>query len=101
VLSKNQINLLYAHEADILNVALFGKTAAEWRKENPKAEGNIRDQATLEQLVVLSNLESINAMLIHQSLPQSQRLQQLNQMAITQMKSLLSSLPTSQIKKLK
>lgn len=98
VLSRSQINLVYATEADLLNVALFGKTAAEWRKENSKADGNIRDQATLEQLVVLSNLESINAMLIHQELTQAQRLQQLNQMAITQMKSLLNY---TQIKKLK
>ena len=97
-LSKNQINAVYATEADMLNAALFGTTASEWRKENPKLEGNIRDHASLEQLIVLSNLESINAMLIHQSLPQAQRLQQLNQMAITQMKSLLNY---TQIKKLK
>ena len=61
VLSKSQVSLTYAHEADLLNVALFGKTATEWRKENSTADGNIRDQASLEQLVVLSNLESINA----------------------------------------
>lgn len=97
-LSKNQINNVYANEADLLNVALFGITAKEWRDKNPKLEGNIRDHATLEQLVVLSNLESINAMLIHQHLPQSQRLQQLNQMAITQMKSLLQN---TALKKLK
>lgn len=75
----------------MLNVALFGLTAKEWRELNPKMEGNIRDQATIEQLVVLSNLESINAMLIHQGIDQSQRLQQLNAMAITQMKSLLNN----------
>ncbi|TAL63198.1 MAG: KilA-N domain-containing protein [Bacteroidetes bacterium] len=97
-LSKNQINNVYANEADLLNVALFGITAKEWRDKNPKLEGNIRDHATLEQLVVLSNLESINAMLIHQHLTQSQRLQQLNQMAITQMKSLLQN---TALKKLK
>ncbi len=97
-LSKNQISQAYANEADLLNVALFGITAKEWRDKNPKLEGNIRDHATLEQLVVLSNLESINAMLIHQHLPQNHRLQQLNLMAITQMKSLLKN---TQLKKLK
>ena len=87
-LSKSQINFIYANEADLLNVALFGMTAAEWRFNNTGIEGNIRDYATLEQLVVLSNLESINSVLIRQGLSQSQRLQQLNQIAITQMKSL-------------
>lgn len=90
-LSKGQINYVYASEADLLNMALFGKTAKQWREENPEADGNIRDQATLEQLVVLSNLESINAMLIHQGLGQPKRLRQLNQIAITQMTSLLNS----------
>jgi len=88
-LSGSQISFVYANEADLLNVALFGQTAQEWRSQNPDAEGNIRDQATIEQLVVLSNMESINAVLIHQSLPQHERLMQLNQMAITQMRSLL------------
>jgi hypothetical protein len=82
----------------MLNVALFGITAKEWRDANPKAEGNIRDTATIEQLVVLSNMESINAVLIHQGLEQSKRLQQLNKIAITQMKSLVGS---KQITKLK
>jgi hypothetical protein len=98
-LDKNQISFIYANEADLLNMALFGKIAQQWRNENPEAEGNIRDMATIEQLVVLSNLESINAMLIHQGLSQSERLFQLNQMAITQMKSLLHHNPT--INKLK
>jgi hypothetical protein len=84
-----QASAIYASEADLLNVALFGKTAAQWRNENPDADGNVRDAATLEQLVVLSNLESINAMLIHQGLPQGERLRQLNAIAITQLKSLL------------
>lgn len=97
-LSKNEINFIYANEADMLNMALFGKTAQQWRNENPDAEGNIRDMATIEQLVVLSNLESINAVLIHQGLPQPERLKQLNQVAITQMKSLIGNL---QLKKLK
>lgn len=88
-LSKQQIIFVYANEADLLNVALFGQTAQEWRSQNPDAEGNIRDQATIEQLVVLSNMESINAVLIHQNLPQPERLIQLNQIAITQMRSLL------------
>ena len=90
-LSKAKISLVYATEADLLNVAMFGMTAKEWRELNPKEKGNLRDQATLEQLVVLSNLESINAMLIHQGHSQSQRIFQLNRMAITQMKSLLST----------
>ena len=90
-LSKKQINFLYANEADMLNVALFGKTALQWRTEFPHAVGNIRDMATIEQLVVLSNLESINAVLIQQGLSQSDRLVQLNKIAIDQMKSLIGN----------
>jgi hypothetical protein len=90
-ITKEQANFVYADEADLLNVALFGKTAAQWRKESPDLKGNIRDYATLEQLVVLSNMESINALLIRQELPQSQRLIQLNATAITQMKSLMNN----------
>lgn len=90
-LSKDKINYVYADEADMLNMALFGMTAKQWRDANPKAEGNIRDDATIEQLVVLSNMESINAVLIHQGLLQPERLKQLNQIAITQMKSLLNN----------
>ncbi len=97
-LSKSQTNYVYATEADLLNVALFGITAKQWWDAHPKATGNIRDEATLEQLVVLSNLESINAVLIHQGLQQTDRLIQLNKIAITQMKSLVNS---KQIKKLK
>ncbi len=89
-LLKERVHLVYASEADLLNVALFGITAKEWREANPDKSGNLRDDATIEQLVVLSNLESINAMLIHQGLSQSQRIVQLNQMAISQMRSLLS-----------
>ena len=93
-ITRAQAAMVYASEADMLNVALFGKTAAEWRKANPDADGNMRDHATLEQLVVLSNMESINALLIRQGLPQKERLIQLNTTAITQMKSLVSaSLP--------
>ena len=97
-LSKSQINLVYASEADLLNMALFGKTAKQWRDENADADGNIRDFASIEQLVILSNLESINAILIQQDLPQSARLQQLNRIAITQMTSLMKN---TNIKKLK
>lgn len=97
-LTNQQKGTIYASEADPLNVALFGKTAAEWRKENPGKQGNLRDDATLEQLVVLTNLESINAVLIRQALSQQERLIKLNEIAISQMKSLLSN---SNIKKLK
>jgi hypothetical protein len=90
--TKEQANMIYASEADLLNVALFGKTAQQWRTENPDTKGNIRDDATLEQLVVLSNLESINALLIRQELSQGERLVQLNQVAITQLQSLFGNL---------
>jgi len=89
---------VYASEADMLNVALFGMTAAEWRAKNPYKAGNIRDYAELEQLVVLSNMESINALLIRQGLHQSERLLQLNSTAITQMKSLVGSTLTKRLK---
>ncbi|MGP1446702.1 MAG: KilA-N domain-containing protein [Candidatus Limimorpha sp.] len=90
-ITKQQATFVYANEADLLNVALFGITAKEWRDSNLDKTGNIRDYATLEQLVVLSNMESINALLIRQGLPQSERLLHLNKVAITQMKSLLAS----------
>ncbi|MCK5835575.1 MAG: KilA-N domain-containing protein [Lentisphaeria bacterium] len=89
-LPKRKIGAVYASEADLLNTALFGVSAKEWRAENLGEKGNVRDHATLEQLVVLSNLESINSMLVHQGLSQSERLIQLNKMAITQMSSLLA-----------
>lgn len=89
-LTKTQITIVYANEADLLNVALFGLTAKQWRDENSDLDGNIRDFATIEQLVVLSNLESINAMLIQQGVKQSDRLIQLNRIAISQMKSLIA-----------
>lgn len=91
-LTAQQIFLVYASEADLLNMALFGKTAATWRIEHPQANGNMRDDATIEQLIVLSNLESINAVLIRQGLSQAERLTELNQIAITQMRSLVKSL---------
>ncbi len=90
-LTKTQTSVVYASEADLLNVALFGITAAQWRQANPDLAGNMRDAATLEQLVVLSNLESINAVLIHQRLSSPERLTQLNAIAITQMRSLVGS----------
>jgi hypothetical protein len=96
-LSKKQIDAVYASEADILNVALFGRTAAQWRQQNPGLRGNIRDHATIEQLVVLSNLESVNSVFIRQGLPQNRRLRQLNHTAINQMCSLAG---TAAIKRL-
>lgn len=90
-LLANQKTKIYATEADMLNVALFGLTAKEYKTQNPSEKGNLRDQASLEQLVVLSNLESINAVLIRQGVEQTERLAQLNQIAITQMSSLLKN----------
>ncbi len=87
-LSKTQISLIYASEADVLNMALFGKTAAQWRADNPGDKGNIRDHADSAQLVCLANLESLNAHLIAEGLSQSQRLLRLNQIAIQQMRIL-------------
>ena len=92
IVTKEQISYTYAEEADLLNVALFGMTAKQWRDANFDLKGNIRDYATLEQLVVLSNMESINALLIRQGLSQGERLIQLNTVAITQMKSLVNNL---------
>jgi hypothetical protein len=97
-LSKKHTVLKYASEADLLNVALFGKTAKEWRDANPKADGNIRDQASIEQLVVLSNLESLNSVLIRQGLSQPDRLQKLNEIAISQMTTLLASTTLKRLK---
>jgi hypothetical protein len=98
LLNASQRSTAYATEADLLNVALFGKTAKQWRDQNPAQQGNMRDAATLEQLVVLSNLESINAMLIYQGLQQADRLIQLNNMAITQMRSLVGLDSLKQLK---
>ncbi len=97
-LSRSQVHLVYASEADMLNAALFGMTAREWKEHNPEKDGNIRDYATIEQLVVLSNIESINAVLLHQNVPRPERLQQLNRIAISQMKSLLTSLNLKKLK---
>ena len=89
-LIARQIGMTYANEADVLNVALFGKTAKEWREENPELKGNIRDFATIEQLIVMVNLENMNAHLINQGLGQKQRLIELNKMARIQLQSFLS-----------
>ncbi len=97
-ISKAQESFIYASEADLLNVALYGKTASQWRKENSDIEGNIRDYSTIEQLLVLANLESLNAEFIRMQIPMNQRLVNLNRSAISQMKSLLS---LNYVKKLK
>ncbi len=97
-LTKESETIIYANEADVLNMALFGQTAKKWRGLNPKKEGNIRDYSTIEQLVILTNLESLNAEFIRQSLPQGERLRKLNEIAIIQMHSLLNN---PSLKKLK
>ena len=96
-ITKQQVNFGYADEADLLNVALFGLTAKEWRESNPDKKGNVRDYASLEQLVVLSNMESINALLISQGITPSERLRELNKVAITQMKSLVKNKAIKQL----
>jgi hypothetical protein len=88
----------FTGEADILNIALFGKTAKQWRKENPESEGNIRDYATQEQLLVLTNLEVINSQFLKEGIPKPERLKKLNEAAISQMTSLLRN---NSVKKLK
>ncbi len=92
-LSKQQISCVYASEADILNMALFGETAKIWRDNNPEKDGNIRDYADISQLICLSNMESLNAVLIDEKLTQQQRIQRLNAIAIKQMKILINNLP--------
>jgi hypothetical protein len=98
-LSNSKTSMIYASEADLLNMALFGMTASEWKNQNSNTKGNMRDNATIEQLVVLSNLESINAVLIRQGLLPSERLSQLNQIAITQMTSLVNYNKLKELKK--
>ncbi len=85
-----QAAITYANEADVLNVALFGKTAKQWRETNPKLDGNMRDHATIEQLLVLANIEGMNAEFIRMSLPQGDRLKRLNEIAIRQLETLLT-----------
>ncbi|MCR4437366.1 MAG: KilA-N domain-containing protein [Eubacteriales bacterium] len=93
-------NITYANEADLLNVALFGMTAKEWRQANPDAKGNIRDEASLQQLIVLSNMESLNAEFIRQGLSQKERLLRLNASAKQMMRSLLDSSSLERLKQL-
>ena len=88
-LTAGQRNIIYASEADVLNMALFGTTAKDWRAENPNLKGNIRDYANVSQLVCLSNLESLNAVFINEGMPQAERLAKLNSVAINQMKILV------------
>ena len=87
-LNKSQINSVYAEEADVLNMALFGMTAKEWRTNNPDLDGNIRDYATMNELICLANLENLNSVFIEEGLKQSERLEKLNKFAISQMKIL-------------
>lgn len=89
---------IYASEADILNIATFGITAKDWENKNPDKEGNLRDYASIEQLIVLSNLESINSILIKSNINQSERISKLNEIAIDQMKSLLQLSNTKKLK---
>lgn len=90
-LPKYQQGFVYADEADVLNVALFGKTAKQWRAENPKRKGNMRDCVTIEQLLVMTNLEAVNTLLLEQGLPQRERLEQLRKMAVRQLETLTGS----------
>ena len=84
-LTKQQMSMVYANEADVLNVALFGFTAKEWREAHADLQGNVRDYVTVNQLICLSNMESLNSVLIKEGLPQPERLIKLNQIAISQM----------------
>ncbi|MDR2570368.1 MAG: KilA-N domain-containing protein [Oscillospiraceae bacterium] len=97
-LTPRQRSFVYANEADLLNTALFGMTATEWKKSNPDKDGNMRDHATIEQLLVLANIENINALYINNGMPQSDRIEELNNLARSQMAALLSN---SNVKKLK
>lgn len=97
--SKRQTNQVYANEADVLNVALFGKTAKQWREENPGDKGNIRDSANVSQLVCLANLENLNAVFISEGIALAERLQKLNHIAIHQMKILVADHRIEQLDK--
>lgn len=90
-LTSKQINLIYAEEADVLNMALFGMTAKQWREDNPNKKGNVRDYANINELICLANLESTNSIFINEGIEQSERLYKLNQIAISQMKILTSN----------
>jgi len=99
-LTPKQKSFIYADEADMLNVALFGQTAKERKTNNSNLTGNMRDYATIEQLIVLSNMESINAELIRQELPQAQRLEIIHASAIEQMKSLIDARSWNKLERL-
>lgn len=90
-ITQAQASIIYANEADVLNVAMFGVTANQWREANPDLKGNIRDYATINELICLSNMENLNAVFIEQSMAQSERLVKLNQIAIHQMSVLESN----------
>ncbi|MFM7770697.1 MAG: KilA-N domain-containing protein, partial [Bacteroidota bacterium] len=98
LLNKEQINTIYANEADVLNVALFGISAGEWRIKYPHLEGNMRDYASMNELICMSNLENINSMLIQEKMEQKERLVKLNQLAIQQM-TLLQNLKSRDLLK--
>jgi KilA-N domain len=98
-LTKQQKIFVYASEADILNIALFGKTAKQWREKNPNKKGNIRDYANISQLVCLSNLENLNALFIKEELMQAERLEKLNKIAIDQMKILIENKSLKKLEK--
>jgi hypothetical protein len=82
------IGRIYANEADVLNMAMFGVTAKQWRDANPDLKGNIRDYATINELICLANMENLNSVFINENMPQTERLLKLNQIAIQQMKVL-------------
>ena len=100
LVTENQKKFAYPNEADLLNVALFGKTAKQWREENPNLKGNMRDYADIKQLLVLCNIENINAEMINEKIPQNIRLEKLNNIAIRQMKILENDNSIEQLKKL-
>ena len=90
-ITRFRASIIYANEADVLNVAMFGKTAKQWKEENPELKGNIRDYATINELICLSNMENLNAVFIEHGIPQNERLIKLNQIAIHQMRILESN----------
>lgn len=96
-LTPFQVSLVYASEADVLNMALFGVTAGEWRDAHPGEKGNIRDYANVSQLICLSNLENLNALFINEGMPQSDRLVKLNRIAIQQLKLLTDDTKIKQL----
>ena len=98
-ITKAQASIVYANEADVLNVAMFGKTARQWREEHPTLKGNIRDYASINELICLSNMENLNAVFIEQGMPQSERLLKLNQIAIHQMSVLESEIDNRKLLK--